>query len=288
MKDELGMLNFFAEVGLSDTEKGLAMIELMVKTEKLDRDLWENHRVIACPAFLESITDAYERRLNQIITIEEIRARFQNPSSGVSVSETTTETPQSGVFDDNNPQTKLKESKVKESGGGNNPPKTETKTETEEPPPLFLDIKNKITTEGFFLDDKDVDLLISKTDPTWFGENSFIEFIAEVARGRPGYAEKTRDQRRGLFRFLLLEAPERRDEFPHWRAEREKKAQSEVRAKTREEAYRKAREPPSVCPRCGGSMAPWEGKDDLSKCLSCGGWYLFFEESQEWDFQGPD
>jgi len=170
----------------------------------------------------------------------------------------------------------------RKSGGGKDPPKTE------EPPPLFQAIKNKIAAEGFFLDDKDVDLLISKTDPTWFGENSFVEFIAEVARGKPGYAEKTREGKRGLFRFLLFEAPERIDEFPRWRAEREKKAESEALAKTREEACRKAREPPSACPGCGGVMALWEGKDDLAKCRSCGGWYLFFEESQEWDFQGPD
>ena len=139
IKDELDMLNFFAEIGLSETDKGIAMIELMVKTEKLDRDLWESHKVIACPAFLESVKDAYERRRNQVITLEEIRAKFQSAASmviisenpenvttgGVTVSEIATETPQSSFFGDNNPQTKLKESKVKEtknSCGSSEPP----------------------------------------------------------------------------------------------------------------------------------------------------------------------
>jgi len=123
------MLNFFAEIGLSNTEKGLAIIDLMVKTEKIDRDLWENHKVIACPAFLDSIKDAYDRRSNPIITLEEIRAKFQNTASkvivsentenavtdGVIVSETATEIPQGGFFGDKNPQTKLKETKLNES-----------------------------------------------------------------------------------------------------------------------------------------------------------------------------
>jgi len=142
IKEELDMLNFFAETGLPDTEKGIAMIEMMVKTEKLDRDLWESHRVIVCPAFLDSIKDAYDRRSNPIITLEEIRAKFQNTvngvivsenientaTSGVIVSEMTTETPRNGFFDDNNPQTKLKESKVKEtknSCGSSEPPQSE-------------------------------------------------------------------------------------------------------------------------------------------------------------------
>jgi len=167
IKEELDMLNFFAEIGLPDAEKGLAMIELMVKTEKLDRDLWENHKVIACPAFLEGVKHAYERRSNPIITLEEIRAKFQDTTSGVIVSEntgnatasgvivsentgnatasgvivskTTTETPQSGVFNDNNPQTKLKESKEKEtknSCGSSEPPTPATfpDLETVQPP----------------------------------------------------------------------------------------------------------------------------------------------------------
>lgn len=114
IKEELDMLNFFAEIGLSDAEKGLAMIGLMVRTGKLDRDLWENHKVVACPAFLESVKDAYERRRNRIITVEEIKARFQVPANGVIAALSDTENPQNGFFEGNNPQTKLEETKVKD------------------------------------------------------------------------------------------------------------------------------------------------------------------------------
>jgi hypothetical protein len=43
----------------------------------LDKKLWENHKVIACEAFLESLKPAYERRNNKAITINEIRAIFE-------------------------------------------------------------------------------------------------------------------------------------------------------------------------------------------------------------------
>ena len=75
IKDETDRMNFFAEIGIQE-ERGLEIIELMVKTEKLDKGLWENYKVIASCAFLESLTDAYKQRKNKIITINEIREKF--------------------------------------------------------------------------------------------------------------------------------------------------------------------------------------------------------------------
>jgi len=42
----------------------------MVKTEKLDRELWENHKVIVSPAFLESTKDTYENRKNKKVLLK--------------------------------------------------------------------------------------------------------------------------------------------------------------------------------------------------------------------------
>jgi len=126
IKKESDRRNFFAETGITDKEKGIAMIELMVETEKLDRELWENYQVIVCPAFIESVRDAYKRRMNNIITLEEIREKYKSQEvivtktaenaggSEVIVPKTDTETPQNGDSDNNNPQTKLKETKLKE------------------------------------------------------------------------------------------------------------------------------------------------------------------------------
>jgi hypothetical protein len=129
IKGEFERVNFFTEIGMQDENKGIEMIELMVRTEKLDKDLWENHKVIACEAFLKSLEDAYKRRSNQIITLEEIRGKFLNPvivygnsensnTSGVIVSKNDTETTlmseETPVSDDIYPQRIVKDRIVKD------------------------------------------------------------------------------------------------------------------------------------------------------------------------------
>jgi hypothetical protein len=134
IREEDDRLNFLAEIGIREEEKGIEMIEIMVKTGKLDKKLWEDHKVIACEAFLESLEDAYKKRVNEIITMDEIRAIFENggknPVSGdpAEIEEggenqvSGDGNPVSGdgnpavcglpsKFEDNNPQTKVKKSK---------------------------------------------------------------------------------------------------------------------------------------------------------------------------------
>jgi hypothetical protein len=118
IKDEIDRLNFFAEIGIEET-KGIAMIELMVKTGKYDKELWEKHNVIACQMFLESIEGAYKNRRNKIITIEQIRAKFEN--GGVSDTSNSEKLPDNshttGFTDENegnNPQKKKEETILKE------------------------------------------------------------------------------------------------------------------------------------------------------------------------------
>ena|GEM_PF-2529763 len=77
IRDEADRMNFFAEIGV-DENKGIEMIELMVKTEKLDRGLWESHKVIASEAFLVSLTEAYKKRSNDLLTLDEIRDIYIN------------------------------------------------------------------------------------------------------------------------------------------------------------------------------------------------------------------
>jgi hypothetical protein len=77
IKEEYDKLNLFSEIGIKDDEKGLDMIDLMVRTGKLDEALWKNHKVIVCEAFIESLEEAYKRRSNKIVTIEEIREIFE-------------------------------------------------------------------------------------------------------------------------------------------------------------------------------------------------------------------
>jgi len=102
--------NFFTETGTSnDKDKAIAMIELMVDTEKFDRELWEKHQVIVCPALIESLRDAYKNRRNKILEFSEIRKIYIY--DGVNV---VSYPEDNGVSSHKNPQTKLKETKLKE------------------------------------------------------------------------------------------------------------------------------------------------------------------------------
>ena len=120
IKEETEKMVFLSRIKTTDEKKTIDIIEIMVKTGKLDKELWEKHRVIASEAFLESLTEAYRLRNNQIITIGEIRAKFENPQGDVvtnvgnevnNVGNTHTSGFPSEIQEDN-PQSKVKKSKV--------------------------------------------------------------------------------------------------------------------------------------------------------------------------------
>ncbi len=105
--DETDQMYFMSKCHC-DEELGMDMLNIMVKTEKLDKELWENHKIIACQDLLDSLKDAYRKRTNDIITIDEIRVNAgikwnsggRNPVKGGS-----------------KPQRKGKETKGKETKG---------------------------------------------------------------------------------------------------------------------------------------------------------------------------
>lgn len=96
IEDEANRLYFFAQIHCPQ-EKGMEMIDTMTKTGKLDKKLWDEHRVIASNDLLESLTRAYQNRKNPIITLEEIRISYKGNK----------------ITSTDNPQTKLKETKLK-------------------------------------------------------------------------------------------------------------------------------------------------------------------------------
>jgi hypothetical protein len=79
VKNETDMMIFLSRIKSSDENKTMDIIDIMVKTGKLDKELWEKHRVIVSEAFLDSLKEAYKYRNNGLITIDEIRAKFENP-----------------------------------------------------------------------------------------------------------------------------------------------------------------------------------------------------------------
>ena len=75
-----------------EPDEGMDMIEMMVKTGKLDADLWQKKSVLASEDFLKNIEDAYRRRSNLCIKMWEIKAKYSLfPPTGMS--KTPAETP---------------------------------------------------------------------------------------------------------------------------------------------------------------------------------------------------
>jgi len=94
IKDESDRLYFFTTTKC-DSESALDMINLMVTTGKLDRELWEKENVLASQDFLDSIQEAYRKRANNCITLEEIRQKYittgRNTQAGAKLPEETTD-----------------------------------------------------------------------------------------------------------------------------------------------------------------------------------------------------
>lgn len=90
------------------------MLETMVMTGKINKELWEKSNVVVCEDFLNSISDAYKERKNKIITLAEIQDKFQvsrkiNP---VSLSGNTPVCELSPKNEGDNPQTKVDYTKI--------------------------------------------------------------------------------------------------------------------------------------------------------------------------------
>jgi hypothetical protein len=123
LRDEVSRRMFFAEAKC-DEESALDMINMMVLTGKLDRELWEKKQVIFSEDFRQSITDAYKRRSNKIIEKDNIYFLYGLSQKLLSKSEENNQVNVDGNPDNshNNPQSKVKESKGEERRGEEIPP----------------------------------------------------------------------------------------------------------------------------------------------------------------------
>jgi len=72
--DEADRLYFFSQIGCTE-EEGVAMLELMSKTGKIDKKLFDVG-IIFSNDLLESLHDAYRNRTNNAITAEEIHKAY--------------------------------------------------------------------------------------------------------------------------------------------------------------------------------------------------------------------
>jgi len=116
IKIPLDQMNLFAEIGIIDETRGVEILDLLATTGKIDYDLWHNYRVIVSESFLASLEDAYAKRNNKIITMDEIRVKYTgNPQATVLPVPETHKQEGYGVLKGvDNPQRKGKETKGKD------------------------------------------------------------------------------------------------------------------------------------------------------------------------------
>lgn len=116
IKLPLDQMNLFAEIGITDETRGVEILDLLATTGKIDYDLWHNHRVIVSESFLASLEDAYAKRNNKIITMDEIRVKYTgNPqATALPVPETHKQEDYGVLKGVDNPQRKGKETKGKD------------------------------------------------------------------------------------------------------------------------------------------------------------------------------
>jgi hypothetical protein len=291
IKDEIDKMNFFAEIGIQDESRGLEMIELMVKTEKLDRELWEGHKVIASQAFLESLEPAYEKRNNKVITIDEIRSKFiKGGRSPLSDPGNPARSDFDGVSGVGNTQSKVNKSKV--NGGGKiylpdfpeKPDVFQAEKNQPPPPPQILElIISESQRFGFIIDtEKAIEFYRSGIDLSWYtGPYSFLALAAERVAER--YKDKTKGERQSLFNDAVLSWQNLRTEYPLWLENREQKAAEKISREALKKAeaaknaeIQKAKDAvPKEC-ECGGRL------DDMLCCLKCEHIYTFDEDAMKY------
>lgn len=76
LQDPVEAAYTWSKIGLSEEAKAEEMITLMVRTGKLDRDLWEKRRVVYCQQFVDSLSELYAKRKEKPLSIHEIYAQF--------------------------------------------------------------------------------------------------------------------------------------------------------------------------------------------------------------------
>jgi len=133
LEDEGDRLWFFSSIKC-DEKIGLDVLSIMSKTGKIHRELWEQKRVIASQDLLDSVRDAYQKRKNECVTIEQIKQIYGVTSPGnTEASEfPAPETPQNEETGPGNTQ-KRKEKKRKKQKGETGPGNPEPENPVQAP-----------------------------------------------------------------------------------------------------------------------------------------------------------
>ncbi len=297
IEDEVDRMMFFGRAKI-DEVTGLDMIQIMIKTGKLDKRLWEEKTVICSVDLLESIKDAYSSRNNNIITLEEIYQFYNlfeneeksNPGqeTGFTPPETPKkglETQQNGKKEGGNPQSIIKKSKKKESINTPDnfyPPPEIIPEKTDELPHIKIPIefhrrlnerlcltttpdeKENMRAHEVFDQVKDIGLVIKCLDA--FFDDSVDWYFTRKSKKEP----EKRIYRFNTFCSVIT------DLISHVRQKDSEIEQEEAK----EAIIRVKSSPPRRCPKCGKIML--ETLDTVG-CKKCKVIYEYRLNSNSWE-----
>lgn len=77
LQDESDEIYFWETVGIEQS-KGEEMMDVMVQTKKIHKELWQNYRTVACSDLVDSLQVLYSKRKAGTITIEMIVDSVKN------------------------------------------------------------------------------------------------------------------------------------------------------------------------------------------------------------------
>lgn len=125
LEDESTRLFVIARLGVRDEKRFSELMQVLTRTGKIDSELWEKRKVIFCERFMESLKPIYDKRHRKLLSKSETRQKYLNTvQSGTEKKEGATGKPgkdnkrgkpEKKVAD--MPQSKVKESKAKQSKG---------------------------------------------------------------------------------------------------------------------------------------------------------------------------
>jgi hypothetical protein len=146
-------------------------------------------------------------------------------------------------------------------------------------PSSFELIKLKSKDLGYFLDAELIKQITQSGIPSdWFTEPYSVLELANIrVCENEKYGNKPESEKRLLFKNALCQWEGLREEYPEWRAKKEKAAAEKERRK-KIELLRHT--PPKTC-TCGGAL------DESLECVDCKKRAWFEEKAGIWEFQEP-
>lgn len=113
LQDPIQLMYLTAECMVSEPVL-LGVVDILVQFGSFDKELWKSSKVIFSNEFVESVEDAYTRRSNQIITRGQLLIHLQ----GLGIHKPNKQEQKQGngiEKDNNNPQSRVEDTKLKKS-----------------------------------------------------------------------------------------------------------------------------------------------------------------------------